>query len=71
VWEAQYAVWRAVRRIKDLYIQCDWDLEKPVRGQGNFRRDEFLQKREVYWRETVEPLIQEEEEAGRRRAQGD
>lgn len=71
LWEAQYAVWRAVRGIRDLYVECGWEVNRPVRGQGSFRRDEFLQKRQDYWRDVVEPLLSAEEEAGRRRAQGE
>lgn len=69
VWEAQYAVWQAVRGIKDIYVECGWDVDKSVREQGEFRRGEFLQKRAEYWKRVVEPLVEQEEEAGRRRAE--
>ncbi|KUI66078.1 hypothetical protein VM1G_02485 [Cytospora mali] len=59
-WRAQYAVWRATRGIKDLYLECGWDVE--AREQHGFRRDEFLRKRAVYYAETVEPLVQAEAE---------
>ncbi|ROV96763.1 hypothetical protein VMCG_07905 [Cytospora schulzeri] len=59
-WHAQYAVWRATRGIKDLYLECGWDVD--AREQHGFRRDEFLRKRAVYWAEAVEPLVQAEAE---------
>ncbi|KAI0174363.1 hypothetical protein BJ166DRAFT_146092 [Pestalotiopsis sp. NC0098] len=68
VWEAQYAVWQAVRGIKDIYIDCGWDVDRPVMDQSKFKRDDFLRKRAEYWRDVVEPLIEEEAEVGRQRA---
>lgn len=59
-WRAQYAVWRATRGIKDLYLKSGWDVER--REQRDFRRDDFLRKRAVYWAEAVEPLVQAEAE---------
>lgn len=55
---AMYAVWRATRGIKDIYLECHWDTE--AREQPDFRRDEFLRKRAVYWANVVEPLIEVE-----------
>lgn len=57
-WRAQYALWRATRGIKDIYLECGWDIES--REQSDFRRDEFLRKRAEYWADVVEPLAQAE-----------
>ncbi|KAK5137432.1 hypothetical protein LTR08_009011 [Meristemomyces frigidus] len=54
---ADYDVWVAVRKLKELYLECGWvvdDVEQP-----SFRRDEFLEKRANYWTDVVKSLQDE------------
>lgn len=54
VWLAQYEVWKASRKLKDIYLECGWDVNS--QDQEGYRRDEFLGKRNRYWEEVVQPL---------------
>ncbi|KAI0015403.1 hypothetical protein F4780DRAFT_764203 [Xylariomycetidae sp. FL0641] len=58
-WRAQYDVWAATRRLRDIYIECGWDVK--AAEQTDFRREEFLRKRDRHWRDVVQPLIAVEE----------
>ena len=53
---ANWDVRIAVDGVKDLYIDCGWDVYSLE--QTNFRRDEFLKRRAQYWKQTVEPLLE-------------
>lgn len=57
-WRAQYDLWQGTRDINDIYLECVWDLES--REQSEFRRDELLRKRALYWADVAEPLVQAE-----------
>ncbi|KAI3334160.1 hypothetical protein F4824DRAFT_490392 [Ustulina deusta] len=57
-WEAAYAVWEATQKLRDLYLECGWDVDAVE--QRGFSLDEFLARREMYWRDVVEPLIEAE-----------
>lgn len=64
---AAYDVWAAVRGLKDLYLDCGWDVDVDVGGGGGqvgFRREEFVEMRERYWKEVVGPLEEERERVG-------
>lgn len=53
-YEADYAVWKAVRGLKDICIDCGWNVD--TLEQNNFRRDEFLEKRKQHLEDIVAPL---------------
>lgn len=53
-WQGQYDIWAAVRKLKEFYLECGWDVE--AIEQTRFRRDEFLEKRRTHWEQVVEPL---------------
>lgn len=55
-WQASYDVWAAMRRLKDMYLECGWDVDTVE--QTHFRRDEFLARRQIFWEDVVEPLLQ-------------
>lgn len=55
---ASYRTWDAVRKLRDLYVECGWDVDAVE--QKNFRRDELIERRARHWVEVVEPLQQEE-----------
>ncbi|KAI0486983.1 hypothetical protein F4859DRAFT_467833 [Xylaria cf. heliscus] len=59
-WVASYAVWAATQKLRDIYLECGWDVD--AIEQTTFSLDEYLSKREAYWREIVEPLIEVEKE---------
>ncbi|KAJ8132430.1 hypothetical protein O1611_g1194 [Lasiodiplodia mahajangana] len=59
-WKASYAVWDATQKLRDFYLECGWDVDAVE--QKSFNLDEFLARRETYWREVVEPLLRTEEE---------
>lgn len=59
-WQNSYNVWEATQRLRDLFLECGWNVE--AGEQTTFRRNEFMEKRDRYWREVVEPLIIIEEE---------
>lgn len=59
-WKASYDIWAAVHCIKDLYLEFGWDVE--ATEQTEFRRDEFLERRAMYWEELVIPLLRIEDE---------
>ena len=52
---AGWNVRTAVDGVKDLYIDCGWDVDSLE--QAEFRRDEFLKRRAQYWKQKVEPLL--------------
>jgi hypothetical protein len=52
--QADYDVWHAKRKLADIYLECGWDVS--VAEQVDFRRAEFITRREEYWRDVVEPL---------------
>lgn len=59
-WWAQYATWQAVRKLEDIYLDCGWNVD--TLQQPNFRREEFIKRRQKYWEEVVQPLIDRETE---------
>lgn len=54
-WQNTYNVWEATQPIRDLFLECGWNTGTVE--QTIFRRDEFITRRDRYWREVVEPLI--------------
>jgi hypothetical protein len=63
-----YDVWKAKRKLADFYIECGWDVN--AGEQPDFRRAEFITKREKYWRDVIEPLEQEASRVGSERSDG-
>lgn len=62
---ADFDAWAAVRGLEGLYLGCGWDVEaEGGEGQVGFRRGEFVERRERYWREVVEPLEKERKRVG-------
>lgn len=59
-WRSQYDVWAAVRKLKEVYLECGWDVN--ALEQTRFRRDEFLERRATYWEQVVEPLRRMDQE---------
>ncbi|RMZ78337.1 hypothetical protein DV738_g3888, partial [Chaetothyriales sp. CBS 135597] len=57
-WLAGHDIWAATRKIKDIYLDCGWD----VKGyeQPNFRRDEFIRRRNEYWENVVMRRIEKD-----------
>ncbi|KAK4554478.1 hypothetical protein LTR86_008332 [Recurvomyces mirabilis] len=58
-WLASYNVWAAARKIRDMYLDCGWNIS--TSDQPGFRRDELLDRRTAYWAEIVQPLLDIEE----------
>ena len=52
--EHERRLWAARRELKDVYLECGWDVE--AKEQTTFRRGEFLEKRREYLRDAVGPL---------------
>ncbi|KAI1428294.1 hypothetical protein F5Y12DRAFT_732989 [Xylaria sp. FL1777] len=61
MWEASYAVWEATMKLRDLYLECGWDVDAVE--QRSFSLDEFLARRDVYWKDVVEPLLEAQDRA--------
>ena len=61
-------VWKAKRKLADFYIECGWDVN--AGEQPDFRRAEFITRREKYWRDVIEPLEQEASRVGSERSDG-
>lgn len=53
-YEADYDVWKAKRVLKDIYLDCGWDVHTVE--QTHFRRDEFIERRERHLQKIVKPL---------------
>lgn len=60
-WWAARAVEQALYRIKDIYLECGWDMTSQT--QDNFDRARFIEMRERYMDEVVRPLEDKTEEA--------
>lgn len=60
-WRASYAVWKAVRGLKAIYLRFGWRTDAVE--QTRFDRAAFLEKRAEYWQEIVVPLLELEEQA--------
>lgn len=52
--DEDFKVWQAVMHLKDLFLECGWDVDAVE--QTTFRRDEFLEKRRRYFLDVVKPL---------------
>lgn len=65
-YRADYDVWEAKRKLKDLYVECGWDVGAVEQAQ--FRREEFVERRERYLKEVVEPLEEEASRVGSERS---
>lgn len=57
--DRDYKVWQAVMYLKDLYLECGWNVDEVE--QTNFRRDVFLARRRQYLLDVVEPLEDSED----------
>lgn len=55
LWIADREVWKAERRVRDIYLECGWDVNAQGEQTG-FRREEFLERRNAYWDSFVAPL---------------
>jgi hypothetical protein len=53
-YQAGYDVWEATRRLVDIYLDCDWDVNAVE--QRAFRREEFVARRERHLENVVKPL---------------
>ena len=53
-YEADYDVWKAIRGLKDIYIDCGWNVD--AIEQTNFRREEFIEKQKRHIEDVVWPL---------------
>jgi hypothetical protein len=60
--EAKNNLWKAMCELADLYLECGWDANAVA--QPDFRRVEFVEKRTKYISEIIEPLEEDEYEAG-------
>ncbi|PSR82552.1 hypothetical protein BD289DRAFT_12730 [Coniella lustricola] len=58
-WLKQYRIWNASQKLRELMVECGWNTESIT--QDAFRREEYMQKRDRYWAEVVQPLIDAEE----------
>ncbi|KAK3678259.1 hypothetical protein LTR78_001554 [Recurvomyces mirabilis] len=58
-WLASYNVWAAARKMKDIYLDCGWNVNTSDRS--GFRSDEFIERRATYWTKVVQPLLDIEE----------
>ncbi|KAK4891595.1 hypothetical protein LTR27_009764 [Elasticomyces elasticus] len=56
---ARYREYIAVHGLKDLYLECGWDVDAV--NQTRFRRAEFVEKRQKYWEDVVEVVIKQNE----------
>ncbi|RWA06399.1 hypothetical protein EKO27_g8710 [Xylaria grammica] len=55
IWEASYAAWEAIEKVRVLYLECGWDMHAVK--QTRFRLGELRARRYAYWRDVVEPLL--------------
>lgn len=55
LWNAGREVWKAERKVRDIYLDCGWNVNASGEQTG-FRRGEFLEKRKAYWDSFVAPL---------------
>jgi hypothetical protein len=53
-YETDHDVWKAVRGLADIYIDCGWDVNAV--DQSAFRREEFIERRLQYVETVVAPL---------------
>lgn len=57
-WLKEYRIWKASQKLRDLMLECGWNTESV--DQSAFRRNEYMEKRDRYWAEVVQPLIDAE-----------
>ncbi|KAI0424815.1 hypothetical protein F5Y09DRAFT_323377 [Xylaria sp. FL1042] len=60
-WDTAYAVWQATQKLRDIYLECGWDVD--ATEQRDFNLEEYLARRDVYWRDVVEPPTEAEQNA--------
>lgn len=65
-YRADYDVWEAKRKLKDLYVEFGWDVDAVE--QREFRKEEFVERRERYLKDVVEPLEEEASRVGSERS---
>jgi hypothetical protein len=54
IYQAGYDVWEATRKLVDIYLDCGWDVNAVE--QRDFRREEFVARRERHLEDVVKPL---------------
>ncbi|KAK5741363.1 hypothetical protein LTR17_004070 [Elasticomyces elasticus] len=54
---AQYREYIAVHGLRDLYLECGWEVDAV--NQTRFRRAEFVEKRQKYWEDVVEVVMEQ------------
>lgn len=69
VWDAEHAVRLALLRLRDLYLECGWDIKSKT--QDSFDKKRFVEMRRRYLDEVVNPLERVGEEASRRSREQD
>lgn len=53
-YEADYDVWKAIRGLRDIYLDCGWNIH--TIEQSHFRRDEFVERKKRHMEDVVAPL---------------
>lgn len=69
MWLLSQATAQALWKLEDIYLQCGWDPNS--KEQESFDREQFLQRRQEYLREVVQPLLDKEEQLRNRIMSGD
>jgi hypothetical protein len=54
IYQADHDIWKAMRGLKDVYLDCGWNVHAVE--QSSFRRDEFIEKKKRYMEDVVAPL---------------
>lgn len=54
LYQAKYNVWKAMRGLKDIYLDCGWNVNTV--NQDSFRRSEFIERRRRYLQDVIDPL---------------
>lgn len=68
-WWAARAVEQALWKLKDMYLECGWDVKSQT--QDKFDRDRFIQMRTQYMDEVVRPLEETENKISEALRRGD
>jgi hypothetical protein len=58
-YQADYDLWKAMRGLKDVYLDCGWDVDAVE--QSSFRRDELIERKKRYIEDVIGPLRKAED----------
>jgi NAD+--asparagine ADP-ribosyltransferase len=53
-YQADYDIWKAMRGLKDVYLDCGWNVHAVE--QSSFQRNEFIERKKRYIEDVVAPL---------------